>query len=165
MALSSYTVCKTDLWLRWWSWLLDKAPVPGYLAYYCSLSLTPLSVLPKTHMHPEEMNKTRIRKFKWQEWYYRSAILVPNQHVSAYDMNIFITPRMRSHKSFRTWVMITNYGNLTTLGNNPVFPINCSTDNNHFINRHCSKTRITSISIRVIMNSVKKFRRFHSWKF
>ena len=38
-----------------------------------------------------------------------------------YDRNTFITSRMRSRKSFRTWVMIANYGNLTTLGNNPVF--------------------------------------------
>lgn len=37
-----------------------------------------------------------------------------------YDRNTFITLRMTSHKSFRAWVMIANYGNLTTLGNNPV---------------------------------------------
>lgn len=62
---------------------------------------------------------------------------------------------MKSHKSFRTCVMITSHGNLTTLGNNPVFPTDCSIDNKHFINCHSSKTRIKSISIHVIMNSVK----------
>lgn len=64
---------------------------------------------------------------------------------------------MKSHKSFRTRVMIKSYGNLTTLGNNPVFPIpiNCSIDNKHFINCHCSKTTIISVGIHVIMNSVK----------
>lgn len=71
------------------------------------------------------------------------------------DRNIFIARRMKSHKSFRTWVMITSYGKLTPLGNNPVSPINCSVDNKHFINCHCSKTRITSIGTHVIMSSVK----------
>ena len=63
---------------------------------------------------------------------------------------------MRCHKSFSTCIIIASYDNLTTLGNNPGFPINCSTDNKHFINCHCFKPRITSISIHVIMNAVKK---------
>lgn len=62
-----------------------------------------------------------------------------------YDVNIFNTLRIRSHKSFRTCAIITSHGNLIILGNNPAFPINCSTDNKYFINCHRSKTRIKSI--------------------
>lgn len=79
-----------------------------------------------------------------------------------FDMNIFII--LRSHKSSRhvLWlqVMVT-WLHLEAI---QLFLLIVQ-HNKHFINCHCSKTRITSVSIHVIVISDKKFRCFHSWKF
>ena len=94
------------------------------------------------------------------EWQKIDIMQVLSQHQSnmfkpKYDVNITTTSRIRSHKSFKTRTMITTIVTWLHLEIIQLFLLLLKADNMHFINCHCPKTGITSISINVTVNSLK----------